>query len=146
MTATALAKAKMARWLTVAFDVLLPPRCLACVEPVDMPGRLCPDCWSSIDFIGLPHCATCGLPFDYDEGSDALCGACIAEPPAFDRARSVLRYDGAARNLVLGFKHGDRTHGAPALARWMARAGESLLADADAVAPVPLQPRKSEWE
>ncbi|MFQ5765485.1 MAG: ComF family protein, partial [Rhodospirillales bacterium] len=35
-------------------------------------------------------------------------------------------------------KHGDRTDTAPALGRWMARAGAALLADADAIAPVPL--------
>ncbi len=124
--------------MTVALDALLPPRCLACIEPVDVPGRLCPECWSSADFIVPPYCAACGFPFDFDEGPGALCGPCVAHQPAFDRARSALCYDGVGRDLVLGFKHGDRTHAAPALAAWMARAGHELLADADAVAPVPL--------
>ena len=126
------------RWLTLALDALLPPRCLACAAAVDVPGRLCAGCWSAVDFIAPPQCALCGFPFDYDEGADVLCGACIASPPAFDRARSVLRYSGVARDLVLGFKHRDRTHAAPPFAQWMERAGEALLADADAVAPVPL--------
>ncbi|HYB10194.1 MAG TPA: ComF family protein [Alphaproteobacteria bacterium] len=39
---------------------------------------------------------------------------------------------------MLGFKHGDRLHGAPAYGRWMARAGAMLLADASVIAPVPL--------
>lgn len=39
---------------------------------------------------------------------------------------------------MLGFKHGDRLHGAPAYGEWLARAGAELLADADLVAPVPL--------
>ena len=43
-----------------------------------------------------------------------------------------------SRALVLGFKHGDRTHGAPAYGRWMARAGAELLREADLVVPVPL--------
>jgi ComF family protein len=50
----------------------------------------------------------------------------------------VLAYDDASRGLILGFKHADRTHAAPAFARWMARAGAELLLTADVIAPVPL--------
>ena len=67
-----------------------------------------------------------------------MCGGCAAETPAFDRARAVLRYNGVARSLVLGFKHGDRTHAAPAFADWIGRGGEALLDGADMVTPVPL--------
>lgn len=121
-----------------ALDALLPPRCLACAAPVDAPHRLCGRCWAETDFIVPPLCAVCGLPFDVDPGEDALCGACAAARPDFDRARAALRYGGVARNLVLRLKHADRTDLAPALARWMAAAGEALLAEADVIAPVPL--------
>ena len=67
-----------------------------------------------------------------------LCGACIRRPPEFERARAVFRYNDRSRRLVLGFKHGDRLHGAPAYGKWMARAGAALLAEASMVAPVPL--------
>ncbi len=50
----------------------------------------------------------------------------------------MLRYDDLGRRLVVSFKHGDRTHGAPTFGRWLARAGAELIADADLVAPVPL--------
>lgn len=126
------------RWRHAVLDALLPPRCLACTAAVDIPGRLCPACWAEVDFIAAPHCATCGLPFAYDEGAEAVCGACAAETPAFDRARAVLRYNGVARSLVLGFKHGDRTHAAPAFADWIGRGGEALLEGAEVVTPVPL--------
>ena len=126
------------RWLTAALDALLPPRCLACAAAVDIPGRLCPGCWAAVDFIAPPYCAGCGFPFDFDEGPDALCGACMREPPAFDRARAALRYNDVGRGLVLGFKYRDRTHAAIAFAAWMARAGGALVTGADAVAPVPL--------
>ncbi len=125
-------------WHDRVLDALLPPRCLACTAAVDIPGRLCPTCWAAVDFIAAPHCATCGLPFAYDEGDDAVCGGCAAETPAFDRAHAVLRYNGVARSLVLGFKHGDRTHAAPAFANWIGRGGEALLDSADLVTPVPL--------
>ena len=49
-----------------------------------------------------------------------------------------MLYDEASRKLILGFKHGDRTHAAQALAVWMQRAGGESLAQADALIPVPL--------
>ena len=105
---------------------------------VDQPGRLCPRCWTGIDFITPPNCALCGFPFDVDEGPDALCGACTATPPDFDHARAAVRYAGVGREVVLGLKHGDQTHAALSLAQLMMRVGGTLLADCDAVVPVPL--------
>ena len=40
------------------------------------------------------------------------------------------------------FKYGDRLDLAPTMGRWMARAGRELLAEADAVMPVPLHWRR----
>lgn len=132
----------------LALDALLPPQCLSCAELVSEPGALCAACWSNLRFIAAPHCRICGWPFETDRQTseatgeappgDVVCGACLREPPPFDRARAVLAYDDASRGLILGFKHADRTHGAPAFARWMARAGAELLLTADVVAPVPL--------
>ena len=119
-------------------DLLLPPRCLGCGAPVAATGTLCTACWRAITFLGAPCCACCGYPFDFDLGPGGLCGACLAAPPQFDRARAVMRYDEASRHLILALKHGDRLHLAPALAQWMQRAGAELLADADLVLPVPL--------
>ena len=132
----------------LALDAVLPPQCLSCAELVSEPGSLCAACWARLRFIAAPLCGICGWPFDSDpttgeaagETSPAglICGACLREPPAFDRARAVLAYDDASRGLILGFKHADRTHGAPAFARWLARAGGDLLITADVIAPVPL--------
>ena len=126
------------RYAGMALNVLLPPQCLSCHTVVDTPGRLCPDCWERVEFIAPPFCRCCGFPFEYDDGDDALCGACARARPPFERARAVMRYDEDSRNLILGFKHGDRTHGAPAYGAWMARAGAELLRDADLIVPVPL--------
>ena len=119
-------------------DFLLPPRCLGCGSQVDEPGALCAACWDGVQFLGPPLCAVCGLPFELDPGADALCGACIAAPPPFRRARAVMRYDDASRSLVLRFKHADRIDAAPAFGRWLVRAGRDVLMDADVIAPVPL--------
>ena len=122
----------------MALDLLLPPRCLKCGAAVTSADGLCAACWRGITFLGAPCCACCGLPFAYDLGADALCPSCMKERPGFDRARAALRYDDESRRLVLAFKHGDRLHLAPALGRWMRRAGAELLAETDIVVPVPL--------
>ena len=57
---------------------------------------------------------------------------------ALHRARAGAIYDDGSRSLILAFKLGDRTEAAAALARWLLRAGEDLLADADLIVPVPL--------
>ena len=133
-------RAPVARFAGAALDLLLPPRCLACGAIVDRQGTLCAACWRGIAFVGPPMCACCGLPFEIAAGPGALCGACVASPPVWRRARAALVYDDGSRPLVLGFKHGDRTHAAVPFARWMAHAGAELLAGSDLVVPVPLHP------
>jgi ComF family protein len=121
-----------------ALDAVLPPRCLRCGVTVDAMGALCAGCWSEMAFLGPPLCACCGYPFEFDLGPGALCGACTRQMPAYGRARAVLRYDEASKDLILAFKHADRTDGAPAYGAWLARAGADLLSDAELIAPVPL--------
>lgn len=134
-----LARAPLLRRLAgTALDLLLPPRCLACGTSVGAAGTLCAPCWRSITFLGEPCCQSCGVPFEFEIGPDARCGACARLAPAYARARAAMRYDEASRKLVLAFKHGDRLHLAPALAQWMRRAGAAFLADADLQIPVPL--------
>jgi len=119
-------------------DGVLPPRCLACGETIEEPDALCGRCWGGITFFTAPWCVVCGLPFAHPMGADALCGACARQQPSWDRARAVFRYDKNSRRLVLGMKHGDRTHLAGAFGRWMHRAGGEVLAGADLLVPVPL--------
>jgi predicted amidophosphoribosyltransferase len=119
-------------------DGVLPARCLACGDTIGEPDALCGRCWSGITFFAPPWCAACGAPFAHPMGGDAICGACAGERRSWDRARSVLRYDKHSRHLVLGLKHGDRTHVAGAFGRWMHRTGSEVLADTDLLVPVPL--------
>src|SRR6266850_1930247 len=124
-----------------AFDVALPQLCAACRAPVGNAG-LCADCWSKLAFIAPPYCERLGIPFAYDPGPGMLSMEAIADPPAYARARAAVRYDDIARALVHALKYHDRTDLAPAMGRWMARAGEELLAGADVLVPVPLHWRR----
>jgi ComF family protein len=89
-------------------------------------------------FFAPPWCAVCGLPFPHPMGEEAVCADCARQKPSWDRARAVMRYDKHSRHLVLALKHGDRTHVARALGRWMGRAGAELFEGADMIVPVPL--------
>ena len=135
----AVLRASLARVL----DVALPQLCAACREPVDGAG-LCPACWSKLSFIAPPYCERLGIPFPFDGGPGLLSMEAIADPPAYGRARAAVRYDDIARTLVHALKYGDRLDLAPTMGRWMANAGRELLADADALVPVPLHWRR-QW-
>ena len=138
MIATSLVTGRVKRAGSRVLDAVLPPRCLKCTAVVDAAGALCPACWAAVAFIVAPLCACCGLPFEFDMGETAVCGGCARERPVFERARAAFRYDEGSKDLILRFKHADRTDAAPAFARWLARAGAALLADADLIVPVPL--------
>ena len=73
-----------------------------------------------------------------DANTTLECGACLESPPVYDRVRAVFVYNADSRSLITRLKYGDRTDHAPALARWMNRAGNRLLDDADFMMPVPL--------
>jgi len=133
------------RFGRVLLDLVLPPRCIACRDQVADPHALCPVCWSRLDFIAAPQCARCGIPLPDDPGPAGCCGACLARPPRYDRARAVFRYGPESRGMILSFKHADRTDAAVAFSSWMGRSGAALLAEADVIAPVPLHYRRLVW-
>lgn len=131
--------------LGAVLDLLLPHQCLKCGAVTGGAGALCTRCWAGISFIAPPVCGRCGYPFELGDasgGADGVCGACLRDPPPWERARAVFRYDAASRPLILGFKHGDRTQGAPAFGAWLARAAGPLAEEADLVVPVPLHRRR----
>jgi ComF family protein len=129
--------------LRSALDLALPQLCPACRETVEGRG-LCASCWSKLSFITRPYCERLGIPFVYDPGPGILSMEAIADPPSYNRARAAVRFDEISRALVHALKYGDRLDLAPMMGRWVAQAGHELLADADALVPVPLHWRR-QW-
>jgi len=126
----------------LALDLLYPPACLACRAAIAAHGGLCPACWRAMRFIEKPYCERLGIPFDSDGFSGTVSLEALADPPVFNRLRAAACFEGPARTLVHRLKYGDRLELAAPMARWMARAGEDLLNDADLLIPVPLHPRR----
>ncbi len=126
----------MAGLADAALRFALPPRCPGCGTIAAGPHQFCLDCWTAMRFLGPPQCARCGEPFEIDPGKGAECGACIADPPAYDAMRAAVIYGPIARALALKLKYGRRPGIARTVAIQMRRhlpAGEEWL-----IAPVPL--------
>lgn len=124
-------------------DFLMPPTCPVTGERIEDPLGLSAAGWRAIHFIDEPFCDRCGAPFAADYGAGVLCPACIAAPPAFERARAAIVYDDASHGLVTGFKHNDRTERAEAFGAWLARAGRIFVEGGSPIfTPIPLHWRK----
>ena len=120
---------------------LLPSICVLCGalgrEPV------CPACSQAHAADAHARCPCCANPVGLH---DALrrCGACLAEPPAFDATVAACDYAAPIDGLVLQLKFGARL----ALAPWMAGCLRDAvlarpgLAMPDLLCPVPLGPRR----
>lgn len=105
---------------------------------MDHPGGVSPRLWPDLDFLAPPFCACCGVRFPFDAGEGTLCPSCIAAPPVYDRARAAMIYGGAGRDLILSFKHGDRTALVRTFIPWLLQAGDAFRAGACLIVPVPL--------
>ena len=123
---------------SIVFDVVYPPVCVGCGRMVGQHRGVCPACWATLRLIERPYCEVLGAPFTHDLGAGILSADAIANPPVFDRLRSVAIHDGIARSLVHGLKYRDRTDLAAMMAQWMVRAGDGYVSTCDAVVPVPL--------
>ncbi len=119
-------------------DLVTPSLCLACSQPVEEPASLCVACWGRLRHVDEPVCDALGTPFAYDQGRGALSAAALADPPAWDRSRAAVLFEDEAARLIHALKYRDRPEAGHLMARMMARAGRSLLAQADVILPVPL--------
>lgn len=120
-------------------DAVFPPVSWDDASPSAGAG-LTADSWSRVTFLEAPVCDGCGAGFEHDGGAFAAerCLACQAKPYRFARCRAACIYDEHTRDLILRFKHGDDQLFALQFAQWLKRSATDLLAEADAVAPVPL--------
>ncbi|MFT4194556.1 ComF family protein [Ottowia sp.] len=111
-----------------------PGQCLICrAWPA---ATLCPRCVARFG-APVPRCENCALPVP---AGVARCGACLREPPPFDRCLVAARYGWPWARCIGQFKfRGDPGLAAPLAAMLAAAPGVAqALAEADLVLPVPL--------
>ena len=117
-------------------DFALPPRCPGCGTIVDGDHRFCMPCWRAVEFLGSPACLQCALPLPFQDAEDVRCAACIARPPAFDRAFAAAAYGELTRRLALKLKYGTKPATALTIAKLMQR--NVVPRDGALLVPVPL--------
>lgn len=123
-------------------NTLLPAHCLNCGQTVNGPAGLCPHCFCAITWLDQSACDRCALPIEDPTQTARTCRACHHQPPPFQRTRAVMVYDAASRDILLRFKHADRTEAAPTLARWLHRCGQDLFGPETLLVPVPMHWRR----
>lgn len=98
---------------------------------------LCKGCREDLPWHRAPRCPQCALPTPDGQ----LCGACLRQPPAFDRTHAALVYAFPADRMIPRLKYQGRLALAPALGTCLADA----LADVprpDRLVPMPLHPAR----
>lgn len=109
----------------------LPQCCLLCGARSD-PALLCRPCNAALPRLPATLCARCALPL-----ADAkVCGACLREPPRYERTSAVFTYTFPLDALVQALKYG----GNLVVARLLGEALAAAVAAerADVIVPMPL--------
>ena len=92
-------------------DLVWPRSCELCGRPAGEAARfLCWDCLSALPLVGQPFCVRCGDPVDGAITRDYVCSTCVERAPAFDLARSALRFRGGIKDLLHRFKYSHATY------------------------------------
>lgn len=103
--------------MTAWMDLLFPRVCAGCGAEVAEAGRhLCWDCLSDLQFIQPPFCDRCGDPVAGRVDHAFTCPLCAARRAGFDRARSVVRYEGAVASAIRNLKYNHHLWVVPDLA------------------------------
>ncbi|RRH72507.1 ComF family protein [Falsigemmobacter faecalis] len=126
--------------LSAAIRMIWPAQCLVCSDAVDGDGGVCPACWPDLPMISGLCCRLCGAPLPGAMGAaEADCDDCLRSRPPWTAGRAAFLYEGAARQLVLQLKHGDRPDLARALAARLHHALRPLIPRGPMlIVPVPL--------
>jgi ComF family protein len=101
-------------------DLLFPRACAACgARDPDPHAHLCWDCVTRCRFIQPPFCERCGDPVSGRIDHAYECAFCAHHRIHFEAARSVVRFDGPAADVVRALKY--RAH------TWLSRDLADLL-------------------
>lgn len=88
-------------------DLVYPRSCAGCGEPMQADvGHLCWECMAALEIVTDPFCSWCGDPVFGKVDHAYTCSLCEEHAPAFDRARSAVRYRGPIQNVIQAFKYG----------------------------------------
>lgn len=114
-----------------------------------MKSLFCPECLETFKPVTAPFCISCGALFSSREGKNHWCGACLKNPPPYNRARAAGLFEGSLMEAVHRFKYQEKTQFEKPLsalllfclmiyAHEFAESGQAI----DLVTPVPLHAKR----
>lgn len=122
-------------------DLVFPRSCAGCGGRVgDAEGHLCWDCQAGLPFVRQPYCLHCGDPVEGRVDEAFTCHWCDELNPAYDYARSVIRYRDPVPRMIQDFKYNAAHHLAPDFVRLLQAGLQSApeFGNLDAICCVPL--------
>jgi len=113
-----------------------PVSCVLCGAAMPPGGsRFCEPCEATLPRLGDERCGICALPLT----SGRVCGACLADPPAYDAVCVPYAYAFPIDALIHAYKYGGDLSLAPVLARvLLTSVPTSARMRADVLIPMPL--------
>jgi len=90
------------KWLNNIQNWLLPNVCTLCGQAGQEHLALCVDCHKDLKFIGN-SCLQCSLPIE-DTDTSIVCGQCLQQSPAYDRALCLFTYEAPTKQLIQALK------------------------------------------
>lgn len=136
----------LSAWGKLGSVLLFPSSCEVCGAFLIRPDEkvVCRKCLESLRMTESPFCVCCGRFFP-GSGENHLCAACLERRPPFVRHRSVARYEGVVKEIILNFKYRGFEVLARDLGDFIVRSlgrEEDLWSGLEAIIPVPLHPAK----
>ncbi|MCH2037879.1 MAG: ComF family protein [Rickettsiales bacterium] len=71
-----------------------------------------------------------------------ICGACIASPPPYNKARALMHHDQYSKPIITQLKYYDKTHFSKYIAQWLYQRFKSFIDASDVIIPVPLHSKR----
>ncbi|SEO36021.1 ComF family protein [Nitrosovibrio sp. Nv6] len=116
-------------------QVLFSKNCLLCGAAAD--GNFCSPCEDSLPHLPPHYCPVCALP----TAESRVCGACLANPPAFDLGLAAVNYAFPVDALLHSLKYQKNLAMAPVLADLLVRRIDAGALP-DFIVPMPLHPAR----
>ena len=128
-------------------DIFFPRLCSSCDVPIKS-FFLCDDCRSRIVYLSeFNVCGKCGDPLEravgkIPEGDRKLCGKCLSGEFKFEKARSIVLFEGILRDMLHLFKYRGKISIGKKLVGFLRSFLPGDFDEFDIIVPVPVHNKK----
>ncbi|MDF2867854.1 MAG: hypothetical protein K0S11_1324 [Gammaproteobacteria bacterium] len=121
--------------LNQCLDLILPPACILCDAACKSTINLCQACIADLPYI-KQACKTCGLPLS---NANLTCGACLINPPIYDRLVTPFYYQHPLNFIVTAIKFHNKLNYAKILGLLLADAVRQRVFNLpEIIIPIPM--------